>query len=158
SRTTVGNLPAEVYGHDPHGNMLQMPQLQAMRWDYKDQLQMTQRQRVNDEDGDGIAWEAECTYYVYDASGQRVCKVTERANNGGIKDERIYRGGAEIFRAYEGAANTRTLALERETLHLMDDRQRITLVETRTIDSAGNDRAPRQLIRYQFGNHLGSAS
>ena len=40
----------------------------------------------------------------------------------------------------------------------MDDKQRIALVETRTLDTAGNDRAPRQLIRYQFGNHLGSAS
>ena len=40
----------------------------------------------------------------------------------------------------------------------MDDKQRIALVETRTLDTAGNDQAPRQLIRYQFGNHLGSAS
>ena len=40
----------------------------------------------------------------------------------------------------------------------MDDKQRIALVETRTLDTAGNDRAPPQLIRYQFGNHLGSAS
>ena len=40
----------------------------------------------------------------------------------------------------------------------MDDKQRIALVETRTVDTAGNDTAPAQLIRYQFGNHLGSAS
>ena len=40
----------------------------------------------------------------------------------------------------------------------MDDKQRIALVETRTLDTAGDDQAPRQLIRYQFGNHLGSAS
>jgi RHS repeat-associated protein len=31
-------------------------------------------------------------------------------------------------------------------------------VETRTLDTAGSDPAPPQLIRYQFGNHLGSAS
>ena len=37
----------------------------------------------------------------------------------------------------------------------MDDKQRIALVETRT---QGNDGSPAQLIRYQFGNHLGSAS
>jgi RHS repeat-associated protein len=37
----------------------------------------------------------------------------------------------------------------------MDDKQRIALVETRT---KGNDAASQQLIRYQFGNHLGSAS
>lgn len=40
----------------------------------------------------------------------------------------------------------------------MDDKQRIALAETRTLDTAGDDQAPRQLIRYQFGNHLGSAS
>ena len=38
----------------------------------------------------------------------------------------------------------------------MDDKQRIALVETRTVgDEPG---VPRRLIRYQFGNHLGSAS
>ena len=36
----------------------------------------------------------------------------------------------------------------------MDDKQRIALVETRT---QGDDGSPAQLIRYQFGNHLGSA-
>jgi RHS repeat-associated protein len=36
--------------------------------------------------------------------------------------------------------------------------QFIALVETRTVDTAGNDPAPLQLIRYQFSNHLGSSS
>src|SRR5690606_38199915 len=47
------------------------------------------------------------------------------------------------------------VSLARETLHVMDDRQRMALVETRT---QGTDDAPAQAIRYQFGNHLGSAS
>jgi RHS repeat-associated protein len=67
--------------------------------------------------------------------------------------ERIYLGGFEIYREYAGDGQTVTLA--RETLHLMDDKQRIALVETRT---QGNDGSPPQLIRYQLGNHLGSAS
>jgi RHS repeat-associated protein len=37
-------------------------------------------------------------------------------------------------------------------------KQRIALVETRTLDTAGSDLAPARLIRYQFGNHLRSAS
>jgi RHS repeat-associated protein len=37
----------------------------------------------------------------------------------------------------------------------MDDKQRIALIETRNDVSDGS---PQQLIRYQFGNHLGSAS
>ena len=41
-------------GYDAHGNMLRMPHLQAMHWDFKDQLQMTPRQKVNEEDADGV--------------------------------------------------------------------------------------------------------
>ena len=38
----------------------------------------------------------------------------------------------------------------------MDDKQRIALVETRTKGQEPD--VPEQLIRYQFRNHLGSAS
>ena len=94
----------------------------------------------------------ETTYYVYDAGGQRVRKVTERQNGTRMK-ERIYLGGFEVYREYDGTGMT--AALERETLHVMDDKQRIALVETRTQGSEPD--VPTQLTRYQFGNHLGSA-
>jgi len=140
--TTVGGI-AESYMHDAHGNMIRMPHLSGaadpnMHWNYEDQL------REVNLGGGGNA------YYVYDASGQRVRKVWEKAP--GLKEERIYLGGFEIFRKRDGSGD---ITLERETLHIMDDKQRIALVETRT---RGNDPAPQQLIRYQFGNHLGSAS
>src|SRR5205823_1314194 len=70
-------------------------------------------------------------------------------------EERLYLGGFELHRKYNGTGLTVTL--ERETLHITDDKQRIALVETRTIDTAGNDPAPQKLIRYELGNHLGSA-
>jgi RHS repeat-associated protein len=152
--TTVGNGNpiTEQYGYDAHGNMLKMPHLQIMQWDFKDQLQMTQRQAVNDDDMDGVQHQGERTYYVYDSAGQRVRKVTERFN-GTRQKERIYLGGFEVYRERNG--NGITVSLERETLHIMDDKQRIALVETRT---QGNDPGPQQLTRYQLGNHLGSAS
>lgn len=158
SSTTVGNSPPETYTHDAHGNMLGMPQLQQMLWDYKDQLRLSCRQRVNAEDTEGEERHGEQTYYVYDASGQRVRKVTELANNGGLKEERIYLGRYEVFRSYGGAADARKLVLERETLHVMDDKQRIALVETRTLPITPDPKDPLRLIRYQFGNHLRSAS
>ncbi|WP_217646261.1 SpvB/TcaC N-terminal domain-containing protein [Halomonas korlensis] len=151
--TQVGNGVAsapEPYQHDAHGNIVCMPHLGGslagpnMHWDYKDQLRQT------DLGGSGAA------YYVYDASGQRVRKIWEKSP--GRIEERIYLGGFEIFRRYGGPIGANTATLERETLHVMDNKQRIALVETRTLDTAGNDQAPRQLIRYQFGNHLGSAS
>jgi RHS repeat-associated protein len=153
SSTQVGNgitSPPETYEHDAHGNMVHMPHLGAgmtgpnMHWDYEDQLRHT------DLGGGGAAW------YVYDASGQRVRKVWEKSP--GLTEERIYLGGFEVFRRHGGAIGANTPTLERETLHVMDDKQRIALVETRTLDSAGDDQAPWQLIRYQIGNHLGSAS
>jgi RHS repeat-associated protein len=150
SSTTIG-ATTETYstdgdGYDAHGNMLRMPHLQIMRWDFRDQLQMTQRQALNTEDEEGPEHLGERTWYVYDAGGQRARKVTELAT-GQVKDERIYLGGLEIYRR-QGVN-----PLVRETLHIMDDERRIALVETRT-----DTGAPEELIRYQFGNHLGSAS
>jgi RHS repeat-associated protein len=40
---------------------------------------------------------------------------------------------------------------------VMDDRQRVALIETRTV-SDGADAAPRQLVRFQHVNHLGSTT
>ncbi|MEJ7608186.1 MAG: RHS repeat-associated core domain-containing protein [Bryobacteraceae bacterium] len=147
SSTTVGitNSITDPYAYDAHGNMTKMPHLTLMQWDFMDQLSATSRQVVNN-------GTPETTYYVYDAAGQRVRKVTER-QNGTRKNERTYLGGFEVYREYDGNGNGVTL--ERETLHVMDDQQRIALVETRVQDSDG---PPAQIIRYQFGNHLGSAS
>lgn len=150
SRSTLnpgGAAPVvEAYRHDIHGNMVRMPLLGGgpdpnMHWDHQDRLFRM------DLGGGGTA------HYVYDAAGQRVRKLWEKSP--GLIEERIYLGGFEIFRKHKPGGIT---TLERETLHVMDDRQRIALVETRTLDTAGDDAAPRQLIRYQLGNHLGSAS
>lgn len=150
SATTLhpnGSQPLdETYSHDAHGNMTAMPHLILMQWDFQDQLQASSRQVVND-------GTPETTYYVYDAAGQRVRKITER-QSGTRKNERIYVGGFEVYREYGG--DGASVSLERESLHVMDDQQRIALVETRT--TPGNDGSPAQLIRYQLGNHLGSAS
>jgi hypothetical protein len=40
----------------------------------------------------------------------------------------------------------------------MDDKQRIALVETRTLTTTRDPNGLLRLIRYQFGNHIGSAS
>jgi RHS repeat-associated protein len=141
---------AKHFDYDSHGNTTRMPHLPLMQWDYRDQLQATAQQVVNN-------GSPETTWYVYDSGGQRVRKVTDRQSAAGTlptrMKERIYLGGFEIYREYEN--NGETVNLERETLHIMDDRQRVALVETRT---QGNDGSPAQLTRFQFGNHLGSAS
>lgn len=142
----VGPLPVR-YEYDAHGNMTKMPHLTLMRWNFKDQLRATSLQVTN-------TGTPETTYYVYESGGQRVRKVTE-AQNGAPRNERLYLGGFEIYREYNGGA----VNLARETLHIMDDKHRIALVETKTKDiSVPAYTLPETLRRYQNGNHLGSAS
>src|SRR5207302_4368746 len=85
-------------------------------------------------------------YYVYDSSGQRVRKVIED-QNATPSEERLYLGSFEVYRKF--GVN----ALTRETLHIMDDKQRIALVETQTRPTL---EAP--VSRFQLGNHLSSSS
>ena len=123
SRTTLhpnGAQPiVEPYLHDAHGNMTRMPHLPLMEWDFKDQLCASSRQVVNN------GGTPEITYYVYDAGGQRVRKVTERQAAEGETPtrwkERVYLGGFEIYREYDGSGLNRTK--EQENLHVMDDKQ-----------------------------------
>jgi RHS repeat-associated protein len=149
SSTQVGSGPVERYSYDAHGDITGMPHLSLMRWNYLDRLEATARQAVS-------IGSPETTYYVYDAGGQRVRKVTEQqaaaSSTPARLKERIYLGGFEIYRAYAAGG---VIDLERETLRLMDGRQRIALVETRT---RGEDGSPARLARYQLENHLGSAS
>ncbi|KAF5415909.1 MAG: hypothetical protein C5S38_03430 [Candidatus Methanophagaceae archaeon] len=146
SRTVVhpnANHPiSEPYTYDPHGNMTSMPHLPEMAWDFKDQLHMV------DKGGGCMA------YYVYDAGGQRVRKVIEQ--NGMRQKERFYIGGFEVYRKYNGGESDVTL--ERETLHVMDDKQRIAMVETKTIDGGVEVARPEAVIRFQLNNHLGFSS
>ena len=143
---TGSNPPVEAYRYDGHGNMVQMPHLPSMQWNFKDELFATSQQVLN-------AGTPEATYYVYDVGGQRARKITE-GQNGSKKNERFYVGGFEIYREYGSGAS---VSLERDTLHVMDDKQRIALVETQTVANGAAVSSPAPAQRYQFANHLGSA-
>ncbi|MCG8386032.1 MAG: hypothetical protein MJA30_10850, partial [Cytophagales bacterium] len=141
SNSQDGTVPSSPqYQYDNHGNLTQMPHLDTMLWDFADRLQQV------DLGGGGKV------YYTYDASGERVRKVIER--NGGLKEERLYLGGWEVYRKSQSG----TLQLERETLHITDDKNRIALVETLTVDNGTALSSPVELIRYQLDNHVGSAA
>lgn len=147
TRTTLGPH-TEVYGYidaagaDVHGAMTGLNGL-AFAWDMHDQL------RQVDLGGGGTA------YYVYDAAGQRVRKVIER-QNGTRREERLYLGDFELYREFAGDGASVTLA--RETLHVLDGKQRLALVETKTMDAAAPPFSPAPRLRYQLGNHLGSVT
>ncbi|MCX4791589.1 hypothetical protein OG369_37480 [Streptomyces sp. NBC_01221] len=145
TRTAVGGF-TETYGYadsagqDAEGAMTSVNAM-TMHSDHARQL------RRVDLGGGGTA------YYVYDASGQRVRKVIER--NGTPRSERVYAGGFERYREFTADAAVR---LERTTMHVMDGKQRVALVETQTVEAGTPVPVPDAVIRYQLGNHLASAT
>jgi RHS repeat-associated protein len=155
SQTAVSGSSSlvEQYTYDLAGSMTSMSQLQGMAWDFKEELIMTQRQAVNSSDTDGELHQGQRTYYLYDSYGQRVRKTTE--SSAGVKlKERLYLAGYELYRKYTGGS----LTLECQTLHVMDDKKRVALLDTTTVDAnAAPSTLPRIATRYQFDNHLGTA-
>jgi len=144
----VGGQTYTYAHHAQHGFMTALPHLPLMKWNFRDQLQAVSQQVIKN------GGTPETTYYVYDASGERVRKVTELAAISGViprrKSERLYIGGVEVYREHTGV----NAGLERTSLHIMDDRHRIAMIETR---NAIDDGTPVRVVRFQFDNHLGSA-
>jgi RHS repeat-associated protein len=118
-----------------------MPHLASIEATHRDQMHHA------DLGGGGDA------YYTYDAGGERVRKWIQRI--GTTTEERIYLGGWEIYRKRTGVGQA--IETERETLHVMDGARRIALVETLTVDDEAAVATPVPRLRYQYGNHLGSA-
>jgi RHS repeat-associated protein len=131
-----------VYTHDDYGNLTAAPHLASLQWNWNDQL------READLGGGGTAW------YEYTGGGARARKTVQR--QGGLRTERRYLGAVEVYREWMNG----TLRLERRTVHLADDTGRFAQVDTLVLDTAGTDGAPlgTPVTRYQYGNHIGSAT
>jgi RHS repeat-associated protein len=121
-----------------------------LRWDHRDMIASLNL------GGGGTA------YYQYDAEKQRTRKRIVNQNNLGGYWERIYLGGYELYRRYNG--NGTALVEEIESHHLFEGEQRVLLVDD--VHTASGSTHPRPdgltvtaqtLFRYQYSNHLGSA-
>lgn len=132
-----------------HGYLEELPHLEKIGWNFKEEVVLTSRQHCTDDNIPVI------TYYQYDAGGQRIRKITEnQASAGGIltkKEERVYVAGYEIYKKHSGA----DAGLERVSQSLMDGDHRFVMIETR---NDVNDGTEKQSVRYQLQNHLGSSS
>lgn len=142
--------------HEKHGFLEELPHLEKIGWNFKEEVVRTSRQRCT---GDNTP---ETTYYQYDGEGQRIRKITENAALSGSvatkKEERIYLEGYETYRTYRAG----TISFERESLSLMDEGHRFVMVET-VIKNSDPFPDPSgsigtRLTRYQLHNHLGSAA
>jgi len=125
--------------HDANGNILKMPHLPQMKWNHQNQLIEVQLKGGENPNK---------AYYQYDASGQRVRKVVVK---NGKTEERIYIGGYEIYTERNGA----NVTLRRDTVHIMDDKNRIALIEDEKNLIDGSIINSR--VRCQLSNHLGSS-
>lgn len=130
------------YSYDAHGNMLNLSHLQGMTWSFKDHLHHIKLQAGVNDFG---------ATYTYDSTGQRTRKIVKKSDN--HTEETIYLGGFEIFRKTQNGIKS-----ELETLHIMDDKSRIAMVETINMnDGAVLSPLERVRVRFVYGNHLGTA-
>lgn len=154
NRTFVGDNGSPTnytkYKHQiQHGYMEELPHLEKIGWNFKEEVVLTSRQHCTNDNIPVI------TYYQYDGSGQRIRKITEnQAAVGGTptkKEERIYVAGYEIYKKHTGP----NAGLERVSLSLLDEGHRFVMVESR---NDVNDGTEKKLVRYQLHNHQGSAA
>lgn len=143
--------PSEVDRYfDANGNQIQLHGLQGgIAWNYRDNIASATLMERADGPND-------VEYYVYNGTGDRIRKVTERYVNGGAVldiEETIYLGTLEIRQTRRNG----TVTQERHSMRVMDDE---TCIATRlhwTKGSPPQNVKPLQ-VRFQLDNHLGSAT
>ncbi|WP_051397877.1 SpvB/TcaC N-terminal domain-containing protein [Runella limosa] len=131
---------SDKYEYDPHGSITKIGGGlgNRMTWDYRGMIQQY------DLIGGGTA------FYQYSDQKERSRKLIE---NGNIIEERLYLGGMERYRRWRSGA----LEEEIETLHVFEGQQRILIIEN-VLQTNNNRLNTGVLKRYQYSNHLGSAS
>ncbi len=135
----------QQFSFDAHGNMMALLPNSGngqfnTAWDCFDRLGFIQLSNQ------GTA------HYIYDGPGQRSQKIRTDGNR--IVKERIYLGSFEIYREFNSDGSVK---LERESLLVKDGSRQVALLETKTVDHPSDD-SPEQLVRFQYGNHLGSTA
>ena len=122
----------ETYTYDNRGNLIDgMSHLVSMAYNELNRLEKVEVTATI------------TSYYQYDAGGERIRKVTYDSSTTAIK-MRKYLGTWELY--------TNSLAGDdTETLHVMDDAARVAIIDSDIYNST-------QTQRYQFSNHLGTAT
>ena len=145
--TRMGSGAREDYAYDARGNMTILPPLTLVRWNHRDQLTASARQRV-------IGAPPETTYHVRDGGGQRVRKVTDTGAAPGSAPrpfaECVYLGDYDLYRELDPAG---AVTLARATVRITEGGRLVALIQRRVVGGASE-----RLVRYQYLNQLGSAT
>ncbi|KAI0448402.1 65kDa B protein-domain-containing protein [Xylaria acuta] len=151
SSTAIGKV-TETYGYDDNagrnGCITSVPGYSTLTWDHDDRLRSFSTQRIS---ADGSAT-PETTWYVYDAQGERVRKITDRSAASGSPPRRSketrYLPMRDVYTRFggDGSSVVRTITTANVGDGDLGERP-IALVEH---DSS----TEQQVIRYQASQHL----
>ncbi len=144
-----GPTLASVYQYNAHGSITTMPHLPQMDWDFTEHLGHISRSAASAGTGpDGCPDSSLEAWYRYDTSKQRTRKRVVK--QGGIIEERFYFGQVEWYRRWRNDIVEEEIA----TLHLLDEQQRLLMVDQVRTGAAGAS----TLYRYTLSDHLGSST
>jgi RHS repeat-associated protein len=129
------------YTYDPSGNLTRENTERHFEWDHSDRMRVYRTQTGNAEP-------SVHAHYLYDASGQRVKKLIRK--QGGQTEVTVYIDGVLEHQRIAQGGTTR----ENNTLHVMDDDERIARVRVGT--PSPNDTTPVKI--YHLGDHLDSSN
>lgn len=136
AQMTIGQADF-AYAFDPSGNMAGETTSRHFEWNHRNQMRVFRTQPAGAEP-------STYAHYLYDAAGIRVKKLVRR--QGGAVSTTVY---VEGFFEHHVAGG-----IENNSLHVMDDQQRIALV--RVGSPFPDDTTPA--VKFHLGDHLGSSN
>lgn len=160
--------------YDANGNLLRLYAggKAVVAWNYRDNIaRVTQIARsAQGPDGEPITLD-DAEYYVYDASGMRTRKVTERMQQGGatvVVTDKLYLGSYEVKQTYrrptvlhaKAAAGTITLLSEKRSIHASDG-DTIIAISAVWVQAPAKEKGPQagdMQTRYCLHDPLGSVA
>ncbi|EHK26850.1 uncharacterized protein TRIVIDRAFT_217459 [Trichoderma virens Gv29-8] len=160
SSTKVGKEICN-YGYEGdaglHGCITSVPGYSYLDWDFNDRLRSFSKQKITNEDS-----KPETTWFVYNASGVRVRKITERSatadsaipGNPRKLKETLYLPLHDVFICYSGDGAT----IRRKTMTdvIKNDQvpHQLALIERTCHQFAQEEVQSKALVRYQLGEQM----
>lgn len=152
----------QTYAYDAHGNMQSLNHLRNIYWDYRDNIsQVDMILRENDaEDQDNEDQTNDSEYYVYDGSGHRIRKVSEKLiGNGNIEvKDKIYLGNYQRTQTYiRNGSTISDITKEKQTINVNGGGKSVCIIHQVTLDNttSGKSKIRQAKYRYQLmdGDH-----